>query len=85
MMQKHSVVIAGHETSFSLESDFWEELKGLARQQNISLTTLITEIDRGRDGNLSSAIRLYILTRLRQEIIQNKTTQSDAVNGKDDK
>ena len=81
-MQKHSVIIAEHETSFSLEPAFWEELKGFAEKQGQSLTALITEIDRRRVGNLSSAIRLYILEQLKQEIIQNKAPQCDSINRK---
>ncbi|MBQ7412785.1 MAG: ribbon-helix-helix domain-containing protein [Alphaproteobacteria bacterium] len=81
-MQKHSVVISEHETSFSLEPAFWEELKILARKQEQSLTALITKIDRARTGNLSSAIRLYVLEQLKQEVIQNETTQGNPIDSK---
>lgn len=71
-MKKHSIVISGHQTSLSLEPEFWEELKGIAAKEKISLAHLIEKIDNSRNGNLSSAIRVYILRTLKQEIINNK-------------
>lgn len=61
---KHSVSIAGHRTSVSLERKFWELVRESARRRNLSVNELITEIDATRKGNLSSAIRLYILDEL---------------------
>lgn len=64
-MRKRSVVIAGHRTSVSLENAFWGELKALASERGITVNQLVTEIDRDRDGNLSSAIRVFVLLSLR--------------------
>lgn len=61
ILKKHSIVIAGHQTSITLENIFWNQLKTLARTRNISLSTLVAEIDVQRDVNLSSAIRVYVL------------------------
>ncbi len=61
---KHSVSIAGHRTSVSLESKFWELLQLSAQRRGLSLNELVSEIDRTRQGNLSSAIRLYVLHEL---------------------
>jgi predicted DNA-binding ribbon-helix-helix protein len=59
---KRSIVIAGHKTSVSLEDAFWRGLKEIAAARRVSLTELIATIDgRRRDGNLSSAIRLFVL------------------------
>ncbi|MGN0903804.1 MAG: ribbon-helix-helix domain-containing protein [Alphaproteobacteria bacterium] len=66
-VKKYSVMIAGHRTSISLEPEFWEELKILARQEKLPFSALITRIDERRDGNLSSALRLYVLRRLKQQ------------------
>ena len=60
-MKKHSVVICKHSTSFSLEEPFWEELKLIAKQENISIASLITRIDSTRTTNLSSALRVFVL------------------------
>ncbi len=60
-IRKHSVVLAGHRTSVSLEDAFWAELKTIAARQGRSLNDLIAEIDRERQGNLSSALRVYVL------------------------
>jgi len=61
ILKKHSVVIAGHQTSITLENIFWSKLKEIAHKDQKSLKELITEIDRSRTTNLSSAIRVYIL------------------------
>jgi predicted DNA-binding ribbon-helix-helix protein len=68
-MKKHTVNISGHDTSVSLEPEFWEELKHLAELRDMSLHDLICEIDANRDTrNLSSALRLYILKELQSRI-----------------
>ncbi|MBT5074265.1 MAG: ribbon-helix-helix domain-containing protein [Kordiimonadaceae bacterium] len=64
ILKKHSVVISGHQTSVTLENIFWENLKIVAKSEGKSLKALITEIDKGRTTNLSSAIRVYILKKL---------------------
>lgn len=61
-IKKRSVVIAGHRTSVSLENIFWERLRDLAANRNLSVNQLVSEIDGKRTGNLSSAIRTYVLT-----------------------
>lgn len=60
-MQKRSIAVAGHRTSISLEDAFWARLGEIAAAKGISIASLVTEIDRDRAGNLSSAIRVYIL------------------------
>lgn len=59
--KKRSVNIAGHATSLSLEAEFWDDLQLVARRRGQSLSALIGSIDAGRDGNLSSALRLFVL------------------------
>lgn len=65
---KRSILICGHGTSISIENEFWDELKAIASSKNTSITKLIEEIDKTRTGNLSSAIRLYILKELKTKI-----------------
>jgi predicted DNA-binding ribbon-helix-helix protein len=60
-LRKRSVMIAGHSTSLSLEQAFWDDLRALARRRGTSITALIAAIDAERQGNLSSALRLFIL------------------------
>lgn len=67
-VRKRSVTIAGHRTSFSLEDAFWEELVGIAQRRGITLAELVVEIDSEREGNLSSALRLYILRDLQARL-----------------
>jgi predicted DNA-binding ribbon-helix-helix protein len=58
---KHSVLIAGHQTSVSLENAFWDGFCQIARDKGLSINALVALVDDGRNGNLSSAIRLYVL------------------------
>ena len=69
-MRKQSVIIANrHSTSISLEDEFFDELKELARQKDMSINQLVTEIDAVREQeNLSSAIRVYVLKELKKQI-----------------
>ena len=62
---KRSVVIKGHKTSISLEDAFWSELKTIASGQRLTLSALVTTVDdsRGEVGNLSSALRCFVLSR----------------------
>lgn len=63
---KRSIVIAGHKTSVSLEDAFWVSLKDIAASRNVTLSELVASIDTGRQhGNLSSAIRLFVLDHYR--------------------
>ncbi len=64
-IRKRSVTIAGHKTSLSLEDAFWRALKEIASVDGTSLNALIEKIDQGRGGNLSSAVRVFVLERLR--------------------
>jgi predicted DNA-binding ribbon-helix-helix protein len=59
---KRSIVIAGHKTSVSLEDAFWQGLKQIAAERDVTLSDLVASIDTDRrQGNLSSAIRLFVL------------------------
>ncbi len=60
-IKKRSVTVAGHRTSVSLEAAFWRALGEIARARGRSINQLIAEIDRTRTGNLSSAIRVFVL------------------------
>jgi predicted DNA-binding ribbon-helix-helix protein len=63
---KRSIVIDGHKTSVSLEDAFWTTLKEIAHERGVTLSQLIAIIDKERrQGNLSSAIRLFVLGRYR--------------------
>ncbi|ADE40489.1 ribbon-helix-helix domain-containing protein [Candidatus Puniceispirillum marinum] len=65
-MKKRSVTIHGHRTSISLEDPFWDSLNEIATKRGQSLASLITEIDKNRDGGLSSALRLFVFAELTQ-------------------
>ncbi len=63
---KRSIVIAGHKTSVSLEDAFWRGLKDVAGTRDMTLSELVASIDTERQhGNLSSAIRLFVLDHYR--------------------
>ena len=68
LIAKRSIVAAGHKTSV-LEDAFWEGLKEIARGRNATLSELIGAIDsERRQGNLSSAIRLFVLDFCRTKL-----------------
>jgi predicted DNA-binding ribbon-helix-helix protein len=63
LVVKRSIVLAGRKTIISLEEAFWKSLKEIACQRDSSLSDLVTAIDVGRrHSNLSSALRLFVLT-----------------------
>lgn len=66
-MLKKSIIIANrHRTSVSLEKEFWDELKNIAQNLNLSINALVTKIDAERENeNLSGAIRIFILRYLK--------------------
>jgi len=62
---KRSITIAGHRTSISLETEFWDALQKLAVERGKSITALVAEVDRGRgERNLSSALRVWVLAQV---------------------
>lgn len=61
MVVKRSLLVGGHRTSVSLEGAFWDELRAIARERNVSVSQLVGRIDRDREhANLSSAIRVFV-------------------------
>ena len=71
---KRSIVLAGHKTSISLEDAFWQGLKDIAKARQVTLRDLLGGIDTQREqGNLSSAIRLFVLSHYQ------KRATSDAI------
>jgi predicted DNA-binding ribbon-helix-helix protein len=61
-ISKHSLVIAGHRTSISLERAFWEALQKIARERQVSIAALVSSVDAERgEANLSSALRVFVL------------------------
>lgn len=69
---KRSVRIAGHATSISLEPVFWDALREIAARRQVSVNTLLSTIDARRGGNLSSAIRLFVLESCRRGELTDK-------------
>jgi len=61
--EKHSLTLAGHRTSVSLEPEFWRAFREIAREKDMPVNALAAEIDaeRGVERGLASAIRVYVL------------------------
>ena len=67
---KRSLTIAGHKTSLTLESAFWEALKDVAQSRSQSVAALVAEIDAARSAGvegLSSAVRVFLLEHFRKQ------------------
>lgn len=74
---KRSIVIAGHKTSVSLEDAFWRGLKDIAVARHVTLSDLVGSIDSERKhGNLSSAIRLFVLNHYQARPNGESSTRS---------
>ena len=70
---RHAVSIAGRKTSVSLENAFWQSLKEIASEHDMTPSELVADINsKPRDANLSSAIRLFVLDFYRQQISVSK-------------
>lgn len=79
---KRSIVIAGHKTSVSLEDAFWTALKDIASAREMTLSDLVASIDTDRrHGNLSSAIRIYVLDHFRALSGQERGQREDKREG----
>ena len=71
LILKRSVVLHGHKTSVSVEDAFWNSVKEIAGSGKMSVSELLTAIDSGRHhGNLSSAIRLFVLNFYREQLLE---------------
>ncbi|MBB4641002.1 ribbon-helix-helix domain-containing protein [Rhizorhapis suberifaciens] len=78
---KHSVTIAGHQTSLSLEPLFWEALREEAARKSLPVNALIAQIDLERIGveqppNLASAIRLWLFQQRTNMFIDTHSQNS---------
>jgi predicted DNA-binding ribbon-helix-helix protein len=65
---KRSVLIAGHQTSISLEPMFWSALEAAAREHGCPVNALVARIDAARleaerPPNLTSALRQWLFAR----------------------
>ena len=70
-MKKISVSLSGHQTSISMEQEFFDALNILAKHDNVSVASIIQTIDETRAprANLSSAVRCWILRRYMQSTV----------------
>jgi predicted DNA-binding ribbon-helix-helix protein len=79
-ISKRSVVIAGHKTSVSLEDVFWNALKDIAHGRGETLPHLIASIDANRrSGNLSSAVRIFVLRHHMDQSAQRELFQQRVI------
>jgi predicted DNA-binding ribbon-helix-helix protein len=73
LVLKHTVVIGGHNTSVSLEYEFWKGLRQIADRRGQPLAHLIAGIDAKREvGNLSSVLRVFVLEFYRDQYNSGK-------------
>ena len=67
---KRSVIIAGRKTSVSLEDPFWGSLKELAAAGKMTVSELVANIASQKQGNLSSALRLFVLESFKRRVVE---------------
>jgi len=74
LVVKRSVIIENRYTSVSVEEEFWQALREIARSRRVTLSQLLGSIDADRQfANLSSAIRLFVLRFLREQQAEQRT------------
>ena len=74
-IKKRSVVLNGHATSITLENIFWRAFISIAEAQGKNTSQLLVEIDENRNGNLSSAVRIYVLRNFMKQNHQLKSRE----------
>ncbi len=79
-IKKRSIAIAGHKTSISLEHEFWNCVKRIAKERMMTVADLVGQIGAGRTGNLSSALRVYVLEHYKAEALRQPTLGHGATN-----
>ena len=80
LVSKRSIVFSGRKTSVSLEDQFWNSLKEIARERNMTLVELVGAIDADRQhANLSSAIRLFVLGVYRDQVASRQDRTREAL------
>jgi predicted DNA-binding ribbon-helix-helix protein len=76
-LSKHSLVIAGHRTSISLEHAFWDALRRIADERQMSIAALVASVDAERgEANLSSALRVFVLRATAESSPAVQTTKA---------
>lgn len=64
-IRPHAVTFDGWKTSISLEDAFWSGLQTIARRQRATASKFVQQIARRKHkGNLSSAVRVFVLDNL---------------------
>jgi predicted DNA-binding ribbon-helix-helix protein len=77
LILKRSIMIAGQKTSVSLEDEFWQALKQIAAGLDMPVAELVHQIGRQREyGNLSSALRLFVLEHYLSRAKVNRTSEA---------
>jgi predicted DNA-binding ribbon-helix-helix protein len=80
-VEKRSVVIAGRGTSICLENPFWTAVKDIAAGRDMTVSDLVAFINaERRHGNLSSAVRLFVLDFYRNEL-SHQMSRRDGLRG----
>jgi predicted DNA-binding ribbon-helix-helix protein len=70
---KRSIVIGGHKTSMSLEDEFWNALREIAKERGSTVGDLVKGIEAGRQNtNLSSVVRVFVLRYFQNQIAASK-------------
>ena len=79
---KRSVVMKGHKTSISLENEFWQGFKIIAKLREMSVSDLAAHVDDMRTANnLSSQIRLFVLQEAMKGTFEASVLPQDVSSG----
>ena len=82
LILKRSIMIAGKKTSVSLEDEFWQALKQIAAGLDMKMAELVHQIGQQREyGNLSSALRLFVLEHYLSRAKANRDNDNEVAQG----
>jgi predicted DNA-binding ribbon-helix-helix protein len=78
-MKRHSLRMDGHQTSISIENEFWKALREIANERDISAARMVNWIDANRtESNLSSAVRVFVLQFYQIRVAEQKAFLGNA-------
>jgi len=75
-LRPRSISVGDRRTTVRLEDTYWEELKRMSAEGGMTVTQILTAIDATRPGNLSSAIRVFILRSVRASLDHARTAET---------
>jgi predicted DNA-binding ribbon-helix-helix protein len=69
---KRDIYVSGRHTGVSLEDAFWDALQNIAVARGTTRLDLVAQVGKRKHANLSSALRLFVVSYYRRQRTQAK-------------